>query len=127
MNDRWDDVEFINEKWYWIYWSAQYGMWSVSQNDQILHPGNYTLGTKSEPYISVEDQRHLNLEETFSSDTMQEEETSLQQAKNNSPEDQPIVDWQEALAIEQTADILKELELAKTPKPEQQMSTIYAT
>ena len=125
VNDRWDDIEFINEKWYWIYWSAQYGTWSVSQNDQILQPGNYALGTKSEPYISVEDQSCLNLKKTFSSDTMQEDETSLQ-TKNDSPEDQPTVDWQEALAVEQIADILQELELAKTPKPKQQMSMTYA-
>ena len=101
-------------------------MWSVSQNNQILQPGNYALGTKSEPYISVEDQSCLNLEETFSSDTTQEDKPSLPQAKDNSPEDQPTVDWQEALAVKQTADILEELELTKTPKPKQQMSTTYA-
>ena len=127
VNNSWDDVEFINEKWYWIYWSAQYGTWSVAQNDEILVPGNYALGTKSEPYISVEDQSRLNLNETFLSDTTQEDENSLQQTKNVSPEDQPIVDWQEALAVEQTADILEELDLARTPKPEKQMSTTYAT
>ena len=127
MNNKWDDIEFINEGWYWTYWSAQNATWSVSQNDHILFPGNYALRTKSEPYISVEDQSRLNLDETFSSDTTHEEGSSLLHKEGVSPEDQPMTDWQEAIAVKQTADILEELELAKTPKNNQQMSATYAT
>ena len=126
MNDKWDNIEFINEGWYWTYWSAQHATWSVSKNDHILFPGNYALGTKSEPYISVEDQSHLNFDKTFSSDTTHEEGSSLLHKEGVSPEDQLMTDWQEAIAVEQTADILEELELTRTPKNNQQMSTTYA-
>ena len=126
VNDKWDDIEFINDRWYWTYWSAQHATWSVSQNDHILFPGNYALGTKSEPYILVEDQSRLNLDKTFSSDTTHKEGSSLLYKEGVSPEDQPTMDWQEAIAVEQTADILEELELTRTPKNNQQMSTTYA-
>ena len=92
VNNKWDDVEFINEKWYWIYWSAPNGTCSVSQNDRISFPGNYTLRTKSKPYISVEDQSHLNLDETFGSDTTHDKGSSLLHKEGISLEDQPTVD-----------------------------------
>ena len=125
VNNHWDDAEFINNWWYWTYWSATFGTWSVSKNDRIETPAHFVLGTKNEPYVSMENQECLNLEETFSSDTTHKEETSLY--KDISPEDQPTVDWQEALEVEQTADIFEELELMKTPKNNQPMSTTYAT
>ena len=119
-------MEFINDWWYWTYWSAEHGTWSASKNNHIEILGHFALGTKNEPYILVEDQDCLNLEETFSSDTTHKERTSLHK-EEISPKDQPTVDWQEAIAIEQTADILEELELTRTPKNKQQMSTMYAT
>ena len=126
VNDHWDDTEFINDWWYWTYWSAEHGTWSASKNDRIEIPGHFALGTKNEPYISVEDRDRLKLEETFSSDITHKEGTPSQE-KNNLPEDLPTVDWQEAAAIEQTAETLEELELTGTPKVDQQMSTTYAT
>ena len=69
----------------------------------------------------------MNLDETFSSDTTHEEGSSLLHKEGVSPEDQPTMDWQEAIAVEQMADIFEELELTKTPKNNQQMSTTYAT
>jgi len=90
-------------------------VWTVSQNDQIIFPTGYGLGTKSSPNTSDRDRIRLNVEESFSSDTTQGEGSPFERTEEDGPTtDQPVV-----YDMEQTAEELERLSV--TPKPEERM------
>src|SRR5712671_3850103 len=55
VNDLWYNVEYINDEWYYTYWSMRRGQYAVIGSDLIKQPHYYGLGTKSLPYTTRED------------------------------------------------------------------------
>src|SRR5712672_3427721 len=55
VNDLWYNVEYINNEWYYVYWSTRRGQYTVIGSDLIKQPHYYGLGTKSLPYTTRED------------------------------------------------------------------------
>jgi len=74
VNDLWYNVEYINNEWYYIYWSTRRRQYAVVGSDLIERPHYYGLGTKSLPYATREDKPQESSEEESPQTTRRSEE-----------------------------------------------------
>src|SRR5712671_1979986 len=77
VNDLWYNVEYINDEWYYIYWSMRRGQYAVIGSDLIKQPHYYGLGTKSLPYETREDKPQESPEEGSPRMTRRSEEKPI--------------------------------------------------
>jgi hypothetical protein len=75
-------VEYINNQWYYTYWSPEERTFWTTKRDLIENPNKQGLGTLAEPYQT---------EEARKRDTSSEEDTNTDKWSESSRERTPIL------------------------------------
>ncbi|SRR5260221_1976101 len=110
-----DPIEYINGTWYQLDWNDG---WTMHESLQLSQPSLFNLGTKEEPYLSIEDAIHLKAEKSSTSETTAEEKES-----DDLSEDLPMSDLSQVQTVEQVAEELEGLNLI--PKLEYMTTHTY--
>jgi len=97
------EVKYINDGWYYTYYSTPKGQYSVIAADLIKHPHQYSLGTKSLPFETREDKPQESPEE------------ESPQTTKRSEEDEPVTTQEAQKEVGQLAYQLHRTDLEESP------------
>jgi hypothetical protein len=73
----WVPVEYINNQWYYTYWSPEEGTFWTTKSNLIMNPNKQGLGTLAKPHQT---------EEARKKDTSSEEDTNTDRESESSRE-----------------------------------------
>jgi len=103
VNNVWYNIEYINDEWYYTYWTDSKGRYLVNRDDLIKQAHYFGLGTKNLPYATREDQPQESPEE------------ESPQTTKRSEEDEPLTTQEQQTEVGRLAYQFHETNLEQSP------------
>src|ERR1700748_3040731 len=101
--ERWSTVEYVNHRWYFVYWNEAKEGFQIYPNDVIENPHLLKLGTETLPYETREEKQSP------------EEESPQERKTTTSDPDKPVPDPETRGEVSQLAQQLHEVGLEPGP------------